>query len=42
MRCLLDTGVLLRMFDASDPHRAEILDSLKQMLRLKYYRLNPK
>lgn len=36
MRCLLDTGVLLRMFDASDPHRPEILDSLKLMLRLKY------
>lgn len=36
MRCLLDTGVLLRMFDASDPRRAGILDSLKLMLRLRY------
>ncbi|HET6881496.1 MAG TPA: PIN domain-containing protein [Pirellulales bacterium] len=36
MRCLLDTGILLRMFDASDPHRSEILDSLKLMLRHKY------
>lgn len=36
MRCLLDTGVLLRMFDASDSHRPEILDSLKLMSRLKY------
>lgn len=36
MRCLLDSGVLLRMFDASDPHRPEILASLKLMFRLKY------
>lgn len=36
MRCLLDTGVLLRMFDTSDPHRAEIIDALKLMPRLNY------
>lgn len=36
MRCLLDTGVLLRMFDASDPYRPEIIDALKLMFRLKY------
>lgn len=36
MRCLLDTGVLLRMFDASDPHRPEIVDSLKLLRRHRY------
>lgn len=36
MRCLLDTGVLLRMFDASGPRRPEILDALKLLCRLKY------
>ena len=36
MRCLLDTGVLMRMFDASDPHRPEILDCFRLMFRLKY------
>ena len=37
MLCLLDTGILLRLFDRSDPHHSSVVAVIKQLPRLGHH-----